>query len=65
MRIINQEELAMLLHKTLYGLGEYRELTGRTQPAWEDEAEFNKDDCRAQAGRLLEQVRVAIKPEAE
>ena len=59
--INNTEELAKLLHDTHFGPEEYEEAMGRPRDSWDEQAEFNKDDYRAWATRILEKARVALK----
>lgn len=69
MRVIDQEELAKLLHSTFNEAvlpSEDAEALG-LDPAeeWHEEPEWRRDDYRRQADLILRQARVAVKPTPE
>lgn len=64
MRVIDQEELAILLYETHCDIypKEDREAMGLSEPpGWYEAAEFNREDFRRQAQLILEKARVALK----
>lgn len=62
MRVIDQEELAILLYETQYD-PEDLHIVGIEPKSWREEAEFSRDDFRQWAARILKKARVALKPE--
>lgn len=63
MRPLNVEELAALLHETQWTDEELIEIGREPRCTWGEEAEFNRDDYRRWAERILQRARVALKPE--
>lgn len=66
MRILNEEELAILLYQTdnqILTSDDRRAMGIAEPPDWHNQAEFNRDDYRAQARLILKQARVAAYPD--
>ena len=65
MRVIDEEELAILLYETEHQIlteEDRKQAELDTPPAWHLAAEFNRDDYRAQARLILKRARVAVYP---
>jgi len=62
MRVIDsKEELGVLLHGTSGTDEDWNQVSGKDKPAWVELPEWTRDDYRAQAGRLMELLRIAVK----
>lgn len=61
MKVINAEELAILLYETHQALLSSEDrVTMGIVCSWDEEAEFNRDDFRKQAQLILKKARVAL-----
>lgn len=58
MRVLNAEEIAVLLHDTWIDEKDYLAMIGQPKPSWYELGEHEKDDYRYQARRILEVAKV-------
>lgn len=65
MVVLNEEELAMLLHETCLDPDDWLNVYDTKKPEWPELAEHSKDEYRYQARAMLKKVRVATKPETK
>lgn len=60
MRQVSEEELAEIIWDCQIDEVDHQIIFGHSKPSWFELEEFNKDDCRALAKKLLAKLRIAI-----